>query len=79
MSEPEVPKTLTPGSSILDPEFSKCAIKMRGIPYSTKLQDVVDFFDGYAIGSDAIKIGVYPDGKLTGEVSILFPNEEMAS
>lgn len=56
----------------------RCAIKMRGIPYSTKPEDISHFFKGTQMIEDSVRIGRLPDGKLTGEACVLFPTPELA-
>ena len=51
-------------------------MKMKGLPYSVKKEDVVKFFHGHGLIEDSVKIGVMSDGKLTGEACVLFENAE---
>ena len=51
---------------------------MRGIPYSVNVEDIIQFYNGYDIVKDSIKIGKMQDGKLTGEATVLFPSSELA-
>ena len=51
---------------------------MRGIPYSVNTDDIFKFFDGYGIIEGSVRIGKMPDGKLTGEATVLFATNELA-
>lgn len=51
---------------------------MRGIPFSTNTEDIVNFFDGFGLIEGSAKIGKMPDGKLTGEATVLFATNELA-
>lgn len=48
------------------------AIKMKGLPFTVKRDDIVNFFSGHKIIDDSIKIGQMSDGKLTGEAVVRF-------
>ena len=48
------------------------ALRMRGLPYTVQEQDVMDFFNAYNIGQNAIKLGRTPDGRSSGQAAILF-------
>lgn len=51
---------------------------MRGIPYSVTTDDIFKFFGGYGIIEGSVRIGKMPDGKLTGEATVLFATNELA-
>jgi heterogeneous nuclear ribonucleoprotein F/H len=51
---------------------------MRGLPYSVTEDEIVQFFHGLGLKEDSIKIGKYPNGKLTGDGSVLFDSKEDA-
>ena len=51
-------------------------MKMRGLPYSVKTEDIVNFFQGFGLVDGSVKIGVMANGKLTGEACVLFETVE---
>ena len=51
------------------------ALKMRGLPYSVKNEDIITFFKDYDLFLDSIKIGKNSDNTKTGEGAVLFKNE----
>lgn len=42
------------------------SLKMKGLPFSVRREDILGFFQGHNLNEDSVKIGVMPDGKLTG-------------
>ena len=50
-------------------------IKMRGLPFQIKKEDIMFFFSDYKYYADSIKIGKNGDNTKTGEGAILFKNE----
>jgi RNA recognition motif-containing protein len=57
---------------------AKPALKMRGLPYSVTEDDIIQFFHGFGLIEDSIRIGKMPTGKLTGEACVLFETTEDA-
>ena len=49
---------------------------MRGLPYSVTEDEIVQFFHGFGLKDDSIKIGKYSNGKLTGDAVVLFDSSE---
>ena len=47
-------------------------MKMKGLPFSVQREDILNFFQGYNMIEDSVKIGVMSDGRLTGEACVLF-------
>ena len=68
----------TPFIAEVDKGGSKCAIKLRGLPFSATENDIYHFFRGCGYIADSAKIGRYPEGKPTGEGCILFESQELA-
>jgi len=60
------------------PTYNKPALKMRGLPYSVTDDDIVQFFHGFGMLEDSIKIGKMNNGKLTGEACVLFETSDDA-
>ena len=51
------------------------ALRLRGLPFSAKHEDIITFFQEYDIYSDSVKIGRNADNTKTGEGAILFKDE----
>lgn len=49
---------------------------MIGLPYSVVNDDIDQFFFGYGMVEDSIKIGKYSNGKTTGEAVVMFQSSE---
>ena len=54
------------------------ALKIRGFPWQVTDEDVVQFFDGYKLVPDSIKIERGDDDRITGWGAALFETEEEA-
>lgn len=52
------------------------ALRMRGLPFSCRHEDIITFFKDFDAHHDSIKIGKNSDGTKTGEATILFKNED---
>ncbi|KAK6232172.1 hypothetical protein SCA6_002245 [Theobroma cacao] len=53
-------------------------LKMRGLPFSVKKPEIVEFFGDFKIVEDRIHIACRPDGKATGEAYVEFASVEEA-
>jgi RNA recognition motif-containing protein len=51
------------------------ALRLRGLPFTCKPEDVITFFKDYDIYQDSVKIGRNQDFTKTGEGTILFKDE----
>ena len=51
------------------------SLKMRGLPFHVKNEDIMFFFADYSFIPDSIKIGKNSDNSKTGEGAILFKDE----
>lgn len=51
------------------------AIRLRGLPFSSKIEDLITFFKDYDIYLESIKIGKNQDNTRTGEGAVLFKSE----
>jgi heterogeneous nuclear ribonucleoprotein F/H len=49
---------------------------MKGLPFSVKREDIINFFQGCNMREDTVKIGAMSDGRLTGEACVLFATGE---
>ncbi|KAG8479755.1 hypothetical protein CXB51_029575 [Gossypium anomalum] len=53
-------------------------LKLRGLPFSVKKPEIVEFFADFKIVEDRIHIACRPDGKATGEAYVEFASVEEA-
>lgn len=60
-----------------DMEYTEI-LKMRGLPFSVKKSEIVEFFRDYEIIEDSIHIACRPDGKATGEAYVEFVSADEA-
>lgn len=51
------------------------ALRMRGVPFSSRSEDIITFFKDYDAHHDSIKIGRNSDNTRTGEAALLFKDE----
>ncbi|XP_030536043.1 heterogeneous nuclear ribonucleoprotein H2 isoform X1 [Rhodamnia argentea] len=58
-------------------EFTEI-LKMRGLPFSVKKPEIIEFFKEYEVVKDRIHIACRPDGKATGEAFVEFTSAEEA-
>ncbi|XP_065856401.1 uncharacterized protein [Euphorbia lathyris] len=58
-------------------EYSEI-LKMRGLPFSAKKPDIIDFFKDYKLVEERVHIACRPDGKATGEAYVEFVSTEEA-
>ena len=55
------------------------ALKMRGIPFKTNVQDIEGFFRKFKVLKNSIKFGFDIDGRKSGEATILLKNHQEAN
>jgi heterogeneous nuclear ribonucleoprotein F/H len=51
---------------------------MRGLPFSAKKAEIVDFFQDFKLIEERVHIACRPDGKATGEAYVEFASSEEA-
>jgi hypothetical protein len=51
------------------------ALRLRGLPFSLKNDDIISFFKDYDVYQESVKIGKTQDNTRTGEGAILFKSE----
>jgi len=51
-------------------------MKLKGLPFSVTEKGIIEFFEGYGLIEDSVKIGKMSDGKLTGEAAVLFDSPD---
>jgi heterogeneous nuclear ribonucleoprotein F/H len=56
-------------------ETDYAALRLKGLPYSVRKEEIMTFFKEYDFFKDSIKIGRNSDGTKTGEGAVLFKNE----
>ena len=61
-------------NSVSQDDFA--ALKMRGLPFSVRNDDIKQFFDKFDFHQNEIKIGRNQEGTKTGEGAILFTSED---
>ena len=52
------------------------SLKMKGLPFTVTREEILTFFQGSNLIEDSVKVGVYPDGRLTGEACVLFSSDD---
>ena len=52
------------------------AVRLRGLPFTSKPEDIITFFKDYDFYQDSVKIGLNQDFTKTGEGSLLFKDEQ---
>lgn len=57
---------------------TRSGIKIQGLPYSATKEEIQEFFHGYGLVQDSVKIGTYPDGKATGMAAVMFEDADKA-
>ncbi|PKI57012.1 heterogeneous nuclear ribonucleoprotein H isoform X2 [Punica granatum] len=58
-------------------EFTEI-LKLRGLPFSVKKSDIVEFFRDFKVDEDKIHIACRPDGKSTGDAFVEFASVDEA-
>ncbi len=53
-------------------------IRLEGLPYEALLQDIVEFFRGYGVTIDNVRIQCRDDGSPSGKAFVTMPNEKVA-
>lgn len=51
-------------------------LKMRGLPFNIRKDDINQFFSNFNYVKDSVKVGRTGEGLLTGEAAILFNSED---
>jgi len=64
------------GSKACSDPDAQSAMKMRGLPWSAEEAEVYEFFEGFKIVEDSVKLGVYEDGRKSGNACVLFETPE---
>lgn len=54
------------------------AVKIRGLPYQTRYEEIADFFREFRYIEKSVVLGVGGDGRKNGFASILFEDQEEA-
>nr|XP_043634055.1 G-rich sequence factor 1-like isoform X2 [Erigeron canadensis] len=53
-------------------------LKLRGLPFTVKKSDILNFFKNYRVADEKVHIACRPDGKVTGEAYVTFESTEAA-
>lgn len=59
-------------------DTDQVAVKIRGLPYKVRFEEVADFFNDFNYIEKSVVLGVNPDGRKNGFGSILFHSEKDA-
>ncbi|TVU20134.1 hypothetical protein EJB05_36327, partial [Eragrostis curvula] len=74
---PPPPRPKKPAEDKSSMEYTE-VLKLRGLPYSATVEDIIKFFVEYELTEENVHIGYRPDGKATGEAFVEFPTAEVA-
>jgi len=55
------------------------AVKIRGLPYQTRYEEVSEFFGEFKIVEKSVVLGLNAEGRKNGFGAILFETEDEAS
>lgn len=53
-------------------------VRLEGLPYDSTLHDIVDFFRGYGVSIEHVRIQCRDDGSPSGKAFVTFPSEKFA-
>lgn len=56
----------------------KGVLRMRGLPFTARTEDVAEFFRGYGVRAEDVTMGQRADGSASGEALVLFARDELA-
>mmetsp|Transcript_21508 Transcript_21508/g.55866 ORF Transcript_21508/g.55866 Transcript_21508/m.55866 type:complete len:251 (-) Transcript_21508:209-961(-) len=73
---PEKKMRLEEGDGSQEERDGACMIKMRGLSYGATQQDVMNFFEGYAIVQGSLEIMRDEKGRPTGEAYVMVSDEQ---
>ena len=62
-----------------DAPGEQVAVKIRGLPYSVRYEEVADFFGDFSIVPKSVVLGLNQDGRKNGFGAILFESEGEAA
>ena len=62
--------------AIKDFEENNICVRMRGLPYSARVEDIKQFFDGIELKEDGVHIVSGADGRPTGEAYVQFTSDD---
>ena len=60
------------------PRVERKIVRLEGLSYDTSLQDLVEFFRGYNVGADNIRIQCRDDGSPSGKAFVTLMNDKLA-
>lgn len=61
------------------PRRRQVALRMRGLPFTATQTDVANFFDGYGVRREDVKLSYRSDGSPSGEAHVFFIREDLAA
>lgn len=74
---PPPPRPKKPAEDKSSMDYTE-VLKLRGLPYSATIEDIIKFFVEYELTEDNVHIAYRSDGKATGEAFVEFPTAEVA-
>lgn len=60
------------------PRVERKIVRLEGLPYDASLQDVVEFFRGYNVNADSVRIQCRDDGSPSGKAFVTLVNDKLA-
>lgn len=72
--------TLGPQKPLMgsSPRVERKIVRLEGLPYDATLHDIVDFFRGYNVNIEHVRIQCRDDGSPSGKAFVTLPNEKFA-
>mmetsp|Transcript_37450 Transcript_37450/g.58194 ORF Transcript_37450/g.58194 Transcript_37450/m.58194 type:complete len:605 (-) Transcript_37450:58-1872(-) len=65
-------------ATLKDLATRKGAVRMRGLPFTARVEDVAEFFKGYGVRPEDVTLGQRADGSASGEALVFFARDELA-
>lgn len=59
-------------------EYTSSTVRMRGLPFSSSVEDIIEFFSGYEIDPNSIQLRSDGSGRKNGEAFVNFSSAEEA-
>ena len=53
-------------------------VRIEGLPYDVMVQEILDFFRGYHVNYENVRIQCRDDGSPSGKAFVTFPSEKLA-
>ena len=66
------------GPSHPDAGVERKVVRIEGLPYDVMVQEILEFFRGYHVSYENVRIQCRDDGSPSGKAFVTFPNEKLA-